>query len=116
MQCRDFLACLRRRDGGAGEAIQPLLGYAFAVLTFRKSGRTKDYPESLLLWHLQLQYLRDVEHPMYKVYMSDLQLSCEDLGEVSLSEFSKGVNPKYSPLDAATLAKNYKLQGVRRQQ
>jgi hypothetical protein len=115
LQARDFIAILRRRDGGASADISLLLQYAYVVLTFKQDGRTKDYGESLLLWHLQIQYLRSVGHPMLSVYQDDLQICNEDLGEVSLSEFSKGVGTSSAALDFETMSRAYQLQGVRRQ-
>jgi hypothetical protein len=115
LQARDVVAGLRRRDGGASRDISLLLQYAYVVLTFKLDGRTKDYGESLLLWHLQMGYLRTVGHPMLSIYEDDLQICNEDLGEVSLSEFAKGVGTSSAALASETMSRSYQLQGVRRQ-
>lgn len=114
MQVRDFGATLRARDTGAFERLLNYEATAYYLLTGKSTGKTKDYPEGLLLWHLQLAYLRAVDHPALNVLKADFSIVNEELGELSLSEFSKGVKDGSVAPDAVAMSKEYRLQGARK--
>ena len=111
---RDFAATLRARDGRAFERLCDYNAIAYFLLAGKSTGKMRDYPDALLLWSLQLEWMRRTNHPMLAVLKADYALANEELGEISLSEFSKGVKAGSVETDAASMSKAYKLQGAGR--
>lgn len=111
---RDFAATLRARDAGRWERLRNYQAVAYFLLTGKSTGAMRDYPDALLLWHLQLAWMEMSRHPALAVLMEDPCLANEEGGEISLSEFSKGVKAGSVAPDAASMSKEYRLQGAGR--
>lgn len=87
---------------------------SYFLLAGKSTGKMRDYPDALLLWSLQLEWMRYCKHPMLAVLKDDFALGNEELGEVSLSEFSKGVKAGSVSSDADSMSREYRLQGAGR--
>lgn len=113
-QVRDFAATLRSRDDDAFDRLLDYQATAYYLLFGKSTGKVNDYPDALLLWFLQVAYLRHTKHPMLDALRADFAVANEELGEISLSEFSKGVKDgSTSPVQLA-MSKDYRLQGARK--
>lgn len=96
------------------ERLLTYLGIAYFLLTGKSTGKMRDYPDALLIMHLQLEWMRVSRHPALSVLAEDPALANEELGEISLSEFSKGVKAGSCSADATSMSNEYRLQGASR--
>lgn len=113
-QARDFAATLRARDPGVWERLRNYQAMVYFILTGKSTGKMRDYPDALLIWHLQVAWMEHTRHPALAVLAEDPALANEELGEISLSEFSKGVKAGSCSPDAASMSKEYRMQGASR--
>ena len=73
-QARDFIATLRARDSGAFMRVKHYLAEAYFILNHWKTSR---YPEAILLWFLQVEYMETINHPALGALKQDIALGVE---------------------------------------
>jgi hypothetical protein len=100
---------------GVWERLRDYQAIAYFLLTGKSTGKMRDYPDALLIWHLQLAWMTRVNHPALSVVAEDPALANEEGGEISLSEFSKGVKAGSCAPDAESMSSEYRMQGASRE-